>query len=169
MLHLLCMHVFWVEFFYVLCNPTGENSVFLQSLFLSSSVGNHARWFILTLLISRSLQTPTTISLPLRFWDLSMAQYRILDLQCSYQMTPETPAPVTPSVSPTPPSTTKGNANPPVVPKPRVICSSDLMIVELASGPISGIVVKGVCVCSCMLVCMFQVHMVAISSAWVEF
>ncbi|XP_078021007.1 uncharacterized protein LOC117255135 isoform X1 [Epinephelus lanceolatus] len=89
-------------------------------------------------------RTPTTISLPLRFWDLSMAQYRILDLQCSYQMTPETPAPVTPSVPPTPPSTTKGNANPPVVPKPRVICSSDQMIVELASGPISGIVVKDI-------------------------
>ncbi|KAL7404940.1 hypothetical protein ABVT39_021361 [Epinephelus coioides] len=89
-------------------------------------------------------QTPTTISLPLRFWDLSMARYRILDLQCSYQMTPETPAPVTPSVPPTPPSTTKGNANPPVVPKPRVICSSDQMIVELASGPISGIVVKDI-------------------------
>ncbi|XP_028445997.1 uncharacterized protein LOC114563311 isoform X4 [Perca flavescens] len=87
-------------------------------------------------------RTPTTISLALRFWDLSMAQYRTLDLQCPYQTTPETPAPLTPSVSPIPPSTTKLSLS--VVPKPNVICTSHQMTVELPSGPISGIVVKDI-------------------------
>ncbi|XP_035856146.1 uncharacterized protein LOC116040565 isoform X1 [Sander lucioperca] len=89
-------------------------------------------------------RTPTTISLALRFWDLSMAQYRTLDLQCPYQTTPETPAPVTPSVSPTPPSTTKAKVSLSVVPKPKVFCTSHQMTVELPSGPISGIVVKDI-------------------------
>ncbi|XP_042340312.1 uncharacterized protein LOC121941554 [Plectropomus leopardus] len=88
-------------------------------------------------------RTPSTMSLPLRFWDLSIAQYRTLDLQCPYQTAPETPAPVTPSVSPIPPSTTTSKASP-LVPKPRVICSSHQMVVELPSGPISGIFVKDI-------------------------
>lgn len=49
----------------------------------------------------------------------------------------------------------------PDVPKPKVLCSSDQMTVELPSGPISGIFVKGVCV---SVYSMYQVHMVAISS-----
>ncbi|XP_044045979.1 uncharacterized protein LOC122873393 [Siniperca chuatsi] len=85
-------------------------------------------------------RTPTTISLPVRFWDLSMAQYRTLDLQCPYPTTLETPA----TVSPTPPSTTKGKISPSVVPKPEVFCSSQQMTVELPPGPISGIVVKDI-------------------------
>ncbi|KAI3353275.1 hypothetical protein L3Q82_019813, partial [Scortum barcoo] len=89
-------------------------------------------------------RTPTTISLPLRFWDLSFAKYRTLDLHCPYQTTPETPPPVTPSVSPAPPSTTKGKISPPVVPKPKVFCSSHQMTVELPCGPISEIVVKDI-------------------------
>ncbi|XP_035515542.1 protein piccolo [Morone saxatilis] len=93
-------------------------------------------------------RTPTTISLPLRFWDLSIAKYRTLDLQCPYQMIPETPepvtAPVTPSVSPAPPSTTASKVSPSVVPKHQVFCSSNQMTVELPSGPISGIVVKDI-------------------------
>lgn len=90
-----------------------------------------------------SLQTPTT--LPLRFWDLSMSQYRMFDLECPAQTTPETPAPVTPSVSPTPPSTTRGKVSPPVIPKPKLICSSHKMTVELPAGPVSEIIVKGGC------------------------
>ncbi|XP_063740510.1 uncharacterized protein LOC134865052 [Eleginops maclovinus] len=86
-------------------------------------------------------QTPTTISLPLMFWDLSMGQYRTLDLQCPYQTAP--PAVVTPLVFPTPPSTAKVSPLP-VVPKPKVFCSSHEMAVELASGPISGIYVKDI-------------------------
>ncbi|KAM7394154.1 hypothetical protein PAMP_020973 [Pampus punctatissimus] len=82
------------------------------------------------------LQTSTTISLPLRFWDISMGQYRTLDLHCPYQSTPETSAPVTPSASPT----TKGQMNPSVGGK--VLCSSQLMTVELPPGPISAIAVK---------------------------
>eukprot|EP00064_Thunnus_orientalis_P013122 superscaffoldBa00002096_g13159 len=76
-------------------------------------------------------RTPTTISLPLRFWDLSMGEYRTLDLQCPYQSTPEILPPVTPSVSPTPPSTTKGQISTSVVPKAKVLCSSHQMTVEL--------------------------------------
>ncbi|KAG7238422.1 hypothetical protein INR49_030929 [Caranx melampygus] len=84
-----------------------------------------------------SIQTPTTISLPIRFWDLSTAQYRTLELQCPFYSTHETPAPVTPPVPPTPPSTTLS----PVL-KPRVICSSHQMTVELPPGSISGILLK---------------------------
>ncbi|XP_045904326.1 uncharacterized protein LOC123970359 [Micropterus dolomieu] len=89
-------------------------------------------------------RTPTTISLSLRFWDLSIAQYRTLDLQCPYSTIPKTPAPVIPSASTTPPSTTQGKISPSVVPKPEVFCSSHQMTVELPSGPISGIVVKDI-------------------------
>ncbi|XP_040003239.1 uncharacterized protein LOC120800873 isoform X2 [Xiphias gladius] len=84
-------------------------------------------------------RTLTTIYLPLRFWDLSMAQYRYLELQCPYESIPETPAPVTPPVSPTPPSTTLT-----LVPKPRVVCSSHQMTVKLPPGPISGILLKDI-------------------------
>ncbi|XP_058496397.1 uncharacterized protein si:ch73-90k17.1 isoform X1 [Solea solea] len=83
--------------------------------------------------------TPTTISLPLRFWDLSKAQYRTLEPQCPYEGASETPTVVTPTVPPAPPSTTV-----PADPKPRVICSSHQMTVKLPSGPISGILLKDV-------------------------
>ncbi|KAK5899466.1 hypothetical protein CesoFtcFv8_008946 [Champsocephalus esox] len=87
--------------------------------------------------------TPTNISLPLRFWDLSMGQYRTLDLQCPYQTAP--PAVVTPSVFPTPASTPTAKVSPTlVVPKPKVFCSSYQMAVELAPGPISEILVKDI-------------------------
>ncbi|XP_028284898.1 mucin-2-like [Parambassis ranga] len=90
------------------------------------------------------LQTPTTISLPVRFWDVSMAQYRTLDLQCPYQSTTESPATVTPPASTTPPSTTKAKTSSPVDTKTKVICSTHQMTVELPAGPISGIVVKDI-------------------------
>lgn len=79
------------------------------------------------------------------FWDLSLAQYRTLDLQCPYQTIPETPAPATPSPPPKLPGTTKSKVYPPVVPKPEVFCYAHQMNVVLPSGPISEIVVKGVC------------------------
>ncbi|XP_034543634.1 uncharacterized protein LOC117815806 [Notolabrus celidotus] len=89
-------------------------------------------------------RTPTTNSLPLRFWDLSLAQYRTLDLQCPYQTIPETHAPATPSLSPKLPDTTKSKVQLSVVPKPKVFCYSHQMNVELPSGPISEIVVKDI-------------------------
>ncbi|XP_031727888.1 uncharacterized protein LOC116396968 [Anarrhichthys ocellatus] len=87
------------------------------------------------------LLTPTTVSLLLRFWDLSVAQYRSLDLRCPYQTTP---VPVTPPVSPTSPSTTKDKVGPYVVPKHKVFCSSHQMTLEFPSGPFSGIVFKDI-------------------------
>ncbi|XP_032399097.1 uncharacterized protein LOC116706396 [Etheostoma spectabile] len=87
-------------------------------------------------------RTPKTISLALRFWDLSMAQYKTLDLQCPYETTPETSAPVTPAAYPTSPRTAKSSLS--VVPKPKVFCTSHQMNVELPSGPISGIVVEDI-------------------------
>ncbi|CAB1439904.1 unnamed protein product [Pleuronectes platessa] len=84
-------------------------------------------------------RTPTTISLPLMFWDLSMGHYRTLEPQCPYESTPVTTAPVTPPASTTPPSTT-----PSPVQKPKVSCSSHHMTIKLPSGPISGILLKDV-------------------------
>ncbi|KAK2816943.1 hypothetical protein Q5P01_025134 [Channa striata] len=89
-------------------------------------------------------RTPTTIYLPLRFWDLSMAQYRTVEPQCPYDGTPKLPAPPNQPVSPSPPSTTKVKLSPSILPKPLVSCSSHQMIVELPPGPISGIVVKDI-------------------------
>lgn len=87
-----------------------------------------------------------------------MGQYRTLDLQCPYHTAP--PAVVTPSVFPTPASTPTAKVRPTlVVPKPKVFCSSYQMAVELAPGPISEILVKGVCMC------ILALHMVAIRSA----
>uniref|UniRef100_A0A8C5HCD2 Uncharacterized LOC114462934 n=1 Tax=Gouania willdenowi TaxID=441366 RepID=A0A8C5HCD2_GOUWI len=88
-------------------------------------------------------QAPMTISLAVRFWDLSTAQYRTVDLQCPYQSTPEASVPVYPSV-PTPQTTTKDKKVQSVVPKIEVYCSSHQMIVELPPGSISGIEVKDV-------------------------
>nr|XP_020503346.1 uncharacterized protein LOC109994381 [Labrus bergylta] len=88
-------------------------------------------------------RTPTTISLTLRFWDLSLAQYRTVDLQCQYETIPVTPAP-SPSPTPTLPKTTKRKPHSPDVPKPEVVCHSDQMNVELPSGPISKIIVKDI-------------------------
>ncbi|CAL8332745.1 unnamed protein product [Merluccius merluccius] len=47
-------------------------------------------------------KTPTTLSLQLRFWDVSLANNRILELQCPYRPPPETPA----QSPPLPPNTT---------------------------------------------------------------
>ncbi|XP_030595913.1 uncharacterized protein LOC115787369 [Archocentrus centrarchus] len=90
------------------------------------------------------LQTPTAISLPIRFWDLSMAQYRTLDLQCPFQSTSDNPATVTSLTTPTPPSTTKDRISPSVTSRTKVFCSSHQMTVALPSGPISEIVVKDI-------------------------
>lgn len=86
------------------------------------------------------LQNSTTISLLLRYLDLSVGAYKVLDLQCPHG----TPAPVTGAPSPRPPSTP--DLSPPVVPNPKVFCSSHQMAVELPAGAISGIYVKGLCV-----------------------
>ncbi|XP_026158997.1 zona pellucida sperm-binding protein 4 [Mastacembelus armatus] len=88
-------------------------------------------------------RTPTAISLTLRFWDLSMGQYRTVDLQCPYESTSEIPAPHNPLISPSPPSTTK-EISLLVVPKLEVSCSSHQMSVGLPSGPISRIVVQDI-------------------------
>ncbi|KAK2919044.1 hypothetical protein Q8A73_003415 [Channa argus] len=89
-------------------------------------------------------RTPTTISLPMRFWDLSVAQYRTVEPECPYDGTPKIPVPLNQPVTPSPPSTTKVRNTPSVLPKPSVSCSSHQMIVELPPGPISGIVVKDI-------------------------
>ncbi|XP_068447905.1 uncharacterized protein [Clinocottus analis] len=80
--------------------------------------------------------TPMTISLTLRFWDLSAALYRSLDLRCPYPTTNEVPVPVYPA-TPSPDVD-------PTVPKPKVYCSSHQMTVELPSGLSSGIVFKDI-------------------------
>ncbi|XP_005747120.1 uncharacterized protein LOC102213713 [Pundamilia nyererei] len=90
------------------------------------------------------LQTPTTISLPLRFWDFSMAQYRTVDLECPFQSPSDNLATDAPLPTPTPPSTTKDGIGPSAVPKPKIFCSSHEMTVELPFGPISEIVVKDI-------------------------
>ncbi|XP_038148775.1 uncharacterized protein LOC119788490 [Cyprinodon tularosa] len=87
------------------------------------------------------LQTPTTISLPIRYWDFSTQQNRTLDLECPYQITPDTPT-STPWDFPTPPSTTQGKPGPSVVTMTEVFCSFQQMKVVLPPGPISEIVLK---------------------------
>lgn len=72
-----------------------------------------------------------------------MGAYRVLDLQCP-QTAHGTPAPVTVAASPRPPSATRVSS--PAVPRPKVLCSSHQMAVELPAGAISGIYVKGLCV-----------------------
>uniref|UniRef100_A0A672F643 ZP domain-containing protein n=1 Tax=Salarias fasciatus TaxID=181472 RepID=A0A672F643_SALFA len=87
------------------------------------------------------VQTPTTISLPIRLWDSSALQYRTVDLKCLYQSTPG-PGPVTP------PDFIKPHQSPtisrPVVPKTQIQCSPHEMVVELPSGSVSQIVVKDI-------------------------
>ncbi|KAL6110121.1 uncharacterized protein ACO6RY_19267 [Pungitius sinensis] len=85
------------------------------------------------------LLTPTTVSLLLRFWDLSVGQYRSLELRCPYQPAHDTPVPATPPLSPS-----NGNVGATVVPKPKVLCSSHQMTVELPSSSVSGIVIKDI-------------------------
>lgn len=79
------------------------------------------------------LQNSTTISLLLRYLDLSVGAFQVLDLQCPHG----TAAPAT-----GPPSTP--DLGPPGVPGPKVLCSSHQMAVELPAGAVSGIYVKGV-------------------------
>lgn len=73
-----------------------------------------------------------------------MGQYKVLELQCPHQTARETPAPVTVAVLPTTPSTT--HVSPPVVLKPKILCSSHQMTVEIPTGVISAIYVKGLCI-----------------------
>lgn len=88
---------------------------------------------------------PHQLSLPLKFWDTVLGQYRTLELHC--------PSTVTPS----PHTTTTTHTRPPTPPKPHVFCSARHMRVELPPGPISGIVVKGKCV-SVGMVCVSGVY-----------
>lgn len=73
-----------------------------------------------------------------------MGQYKVLELQCPCQSARETPAPVTVTVLPTPPSTT--HVTPPVVRESKVLCSSHQMTVEIPTGAISAVYVKGLCI-----------------------
>lgn len=73
-----------------------------------------------------------------------MGQYEVLELQCPHQTAQEPPAPVTVAVLPTLPSTT--HVSPPVVLRPKVLCSSHQMTVEIPTGAISAIYVKGLCI-----------------------
>nr|XP_061833342.1 uncharacterized protein LOC133617413 [Nerophis lumbriciformis]XP_061833343.1 uncharacterized protein LOC133617413 [Nerophis lumbriciformis] len=76
--------------------------------------------------------TPAAISLSLRYLALSATQYHTVDLQCPFQRS--TPPPLTPSG--------KVKVSPPVAAKPKVLCSSKHMLVQLPPGPISGVVLK---------------------------
>lgn len=73
-----------------------------------------------------------------------MGQYEVLELHCPHQTAPETPAPVTVAVLHTLPSTTR--VSPPVVLKPKVLCSPHQMTVEIPTGAIYAIYVKGLCI-----------------------
>ncbi|CDQ86367.1 unnamed protein product [Oncorhynchus mykiss] len=80
---------------------------------------------------------PHQLSLPLKFWDTVLGQYRILELHCSSTVTPS-PHTTTTTL---PPMT---HTRPPTPPKPHVFCSARHMRVELPPGPISGVVVKDI-------------------------
>lgn len=89
-------------------------------------------------------QTPTTISLPISYWDFSTWQNRTLDLQCPYQSPPDPPE-ATPWIFPTAPSATEDESGPSIATRTEVFCSFQQMKVVLPPGPISEIVLKGVC------------------------
>ncbi|XP_052362339.1 zona pellucida sperm-binding protein 4-like isoform X2 [Oncorhynchus keta] len=80
---------------------------------------------------------PHQLSLPLKFWDTVLGQYRSLELHCPSTVTPSSHTTTT-----TLPPTT--HTRPPTPPKPHVFCSARHMRVELPSGPISGVVVKDI-------------------------
>ncbi|RVE76460.1 hypothetical protein OJAV_G00007810 [Oryzias javanicus] len=90
------------------------------------------------------LRTPTTVSLPVRFWDGSVGQNRTMDLECPYQKPAESPAPVsTSSLSvPAPHQPTKDEGSQSGYGKAEVFCSSQQMNVALPAGPISEVIVK---------------------------
>ncbi|XP_034044113.1 uncharacterized protein LOC117526182 [Thalassophryne amazonica] len=77
------------------------------------------------------LKTSSTISFPLRVWDLYSGQYKILDLECHHQNVPEAPVVSTPI---------KGQLSS----EPGVFCSSHQMTVELPQASMSGIVLKDI-------------------------
>ncbi|XP_027872156.1 uncharacterized protein LOC114143940 [Xiphophorus couchianus] len=87
------------------------------------------------------LQTPTTISLPISYWDFSTWQNRTLDLQCPYQSPPDPPE-ATPWIFPTAPSATEVESGPSIATRTEVFCSFQQMKVVLPPGPISEIVLK---------------------------
>ncbi|XP_054607601.2 uncharacterized protein [Nothobranchius furzeri] len=86
------------------------------------------------------LQTPTTISSLVKYWDFSVGQNRTLDLLCPYQSAPETPAPVVSVKHPTPPSP---SISPPVS-RTEVFCSFQHMKVVLPPGPTKEIFLKDI-------------------------
>ncbi|XP_014857861.1 PREDICTED: zona pellucida sperm-binding protein 4-like [Poecilia mexicana] len=87
------------------------------------------------------LQTPTTISLPISYWDFFTWQNRTLDLQCPYQ-SPLDPPEETPWTFPTAPSATEDESGPSIATKTEVFCSFQQMKIVLPPGPISEIVLK---------------------------
>ncbi|XP_013885364.1 uncharacterized protein LOC106533556 [Austrofundulus limnaeus] len=93
-----------------------------------------------------NLQPPTTISFPIKYWDFSVWQNRNLDLLCPYQSShetqriPETPAPIEPSKSAIPRSSSIAQ----IATKAEVFCSSHQMKIVLPAGPVSEIVLKDI-------------------------
>ncbi|KAM9769410.1 uncharacterized protein ACNS7B_024018 [Menidia menidia] len=88
-------------------------------------------------------EPPSTISLHIRYWDLSIWQNRTWDLRCPYQSVPETQAPAIPSTIPLPPSTTKDESSQFVM-RTEVLCMPQQMNVVLPPGPISEIAVTDI-------------------------
>lgn len=72
-----------------------------------------------------------------------MGQYNVLELLCPHKTACESPPPVTVAVLPTFPGTTR--VSPPVL-KPKVLCSTHQMTVEIPTGAIYAIYVKGLCI-----------------------
>lgn len=91
------------------------------------------------------LQSPTVISLYVRYWDTSQLRLRTLQLQCQYVGdggTKPTVPPFKPQHQLEPDvTTTQTPAQPP--PKFQVECSSQHMTVKLPPVPTSGLIVQG--------------------------
>ena len=105
-------------------------------------------------------QSPMTLTLSLRYLDVKLNKYRVLELQCPNPSALDTHSLPVPATSSTVLPQTIHLARP----KFRLLCSTHHMRVELPPGPISGIVVMGKCVFQ-VCKCVFQVHMVAIIPA----
>lgn len=90
------------------------------------------------------LQSPTVISLYVRFWDFSQLRLRTLQLQCHNGDGDEGTQPTVPPFIYTP-------AQPP--PQFQVVCSSQHMSVKLLPVPTSGLIVQGE-----IVVCFIDSH-----------
>ncbi|XP_062304608.1 uncharacterized protein LOC134008999 isoform X2 [Osmerus eperlanus] len=84
--------------------------------------------------------SPMTLTLSLRYLDVKLNKYRILELQCPNPSALDTHSLPMPATS----RTVVPQPSLPAPPKFRLFCSTHHMRVELPPGPISGIVVKDV-------------------------